>query len=259
VEDSKAAAPVASDATPRPPALVLPLPRWFAVLQAIAVCGIPTQLLIVIGLIYTTDMVVFDQGGVSMSLEFISTLMFLDTALIALLIRVFLELSGEDSRTVFVGRRPLWGEIWRGLAFIPPVFIGVSAVALGLRYLWPSLHTVDVNPLTEYMKTPLDASIFIVVVVLGAGIKEELQRAFILHRFEQAMGGMRLGLVVTTIVFGLLHATQGYDAAIAIGLLGLFWGVLYAKRRSAVMSMTNHAAFDAMQIVQYIVARMLGA
>jgi hypothetical protein len=31
------------------------------------------------------------------------------------------------------------------------------------------------------------------------------------------------------------------------------------KRQSAVMSMTNHAAFDAAQVVLYLIARALGS
>ena len=41
------------------------------------------------------------------SLEFVATMQLIDTALIAIMIRVFLEMSGEDSRTVFLGRLPL--------------------------------------------------------------------------------------------------------------------------------------------------------
>ncbi len=99
---------------------------------------------------------------------------------------------------------------------------------------------------------------FLVVVVLGAGIKEELQRAFILHRFEHYLGGRRVGLAVFSGWFGILHFEQGLDVAASIGLLGLFWGVLYLKRRSAVMSMVNHASFNAAQVVQVMLARALG-
>lgn len=258
MNDSNVAVPI----TPAPPSSVSvrvrSMPKWLAIAQALAVCGAPTQILIVVVLWFTSDLIQFDDTGVRMSLEFIATVQLLDTALVALLIRVFLELNGEDSHDVFVGRRPVFGEMLRGLLFVPVAFVGVTAVVLGLRALAPGLHSVEVNPLSQYMRTPLEASIFMVVVVLGGGVKEELQRAFILRRFAQSLGGIRLGLTITTLVFGLLHVTQGYDAAIAIGLLGLFWGLLYAKRQSAVMSMTNHAAFDAVQVMQYVLVRALG-
>jgi membrane protease YdiL (CAAX protease family) len=249
------AAPATADAPPLPPAPAPP-PAWFAVIQAIAVSGIPTGLVVAIGLLFLTDMSPFEDNG--LSLEFLATLTLLDTALIAILIRVFLELNQETSRAVFLGRRPILGEMGRGLLFVPVAFIGVTAIVLLLRFISPWLDTVKVSPVEHFMRTPLDASIFLVVVVLGGGVREELQRAFILHRFEQSLGGIRIGLVVFSLVFGLLHFDQGLDVAIAIGALGLFWGILYIRRRSAVMGMTNHAGFNAAMVAQGVLARSLG-
>ncbi len=257
-----ATVPVGDTAAPEVPGAAavrtLPLPRWFAIVQAIAVCGVPTQLVVVVGLWFTTDLIVVDQTGLRMSLELMSTVMLLDTALIALLIRLFLELSGEDSRSVFLGRRPVFGELARGLLFVPVVFAGLTAMVLGIRAVAPSLHTVSVSPFEQFIRSPFDAAIFVVVVVLGGGVREELQRAFILHRFEQCLGGIKVGLVVFSLLFGVLHYDQGWDVAIAVGALGLFWGLLYVKRRSAVMAMTNHAGFNALQVVQAVLARALG-
>jgi membrane protease YdiL (CAAX protease family) len=253
VTDVAAAATAPAEA---PPLRARPLPRWFAVVQALAVSGVPTGLLVAFGVVMTTNIAPFEGNG--LSLEFLSTVTLLDTALIALLIRVFLELSGEDSRGVFLGRRPVLGEMIRGILLVPVMFAAVTAIVLGLRTLAPWLHTVKVSPLEQYMHSPLDASIFLIVVVLGGGVREELQRAFILHRFEQCLGGIKLGLVVFSVVFGLLHVDQGGDVAIAVGSLGLFWGLLYVKRRSAVMGMTNHAGFNALQVLQGVLARSLG-
>jgi len=261
VDDVNLAPPVPDPGVPAAPAQpapvrVAPLPAWFAIIQTVAVSGVPSQLLVAGVLILTTDMTPFEGSG--LSLEFLATVMLLDTALIALLIRVFLELSGETSRGVFLGRRPVLGEMLKGLLMVPVVFGAVTAIVLSLRFVAPWLHTVQVNPLEQYMGNPLDASIFLIVVVLGGGVKEELQRAFILHRFKQCLGGYRVGLVIFSIVFGLLHWDQGPDVAIAVGALGLFWGVLYIRRRSAVISMTNHAGFNALQVAQGVLAKSLG-
>lgn len=248
--------PAAADSvSPR----VQPIPPWFAIIQAIAVSGVPTGIIVAVGLMLTTDITPIGPEGINLTLEFLATVTLLDTALIALLIRVFLEIGGEDSRSVFIGRRPVWGEMLRGLALVPVVFAGVTAIVLALRYFAPWLHTVKQSPIQEFMQTPFDAGIFLVVVVLGGGVREELQRAFILHRFEQSLGGVKLGLVVFSLIFGVLHWDQGADVAIAIGCLGLFWGILYIKRRSAVMGMVNHAGFNAAQVAQAVIARSLGA
>jgi membrane protease YdiL (CAAX protease family) len=91
--------------------------------------------------------------------------------------------------------------------------------------------------------------VFGVIVVIAGGLREEIQRAFILHRFGQGLGGARLGLVLFSLMFGLGHIEQGADVAIATAALGLFWGVLYLARRSIVASGVSHAGFNLAQVV----------
>ena len=233
-----------------------PLPKWVAFAEAAAVCGIPTQLLLLP--VIWLGLGIEPFNGTSLSLEFFAMASLLDTALVAILIRVFLQMSGETSSAVFVGTRRVRGEVLRGLLFVPVVFIGVTGIVLGLRWLAPWLHTVQQSPLEGFMQTPLDAAIFLVVVVLAGGVREELQRAFIIHRFDQALGHPRWGLIIFSVTFGLLHLDQGVDVALAIGLLGLFWGILYVTRRSAVMAMVNHAGFNALQVIQVMIVKSLG-
>jgi membrane protease YdiL (CAAX protease family) len=90
------------------------------------------------------------------------------------------------------------------------------------------------------------------VVLVAGGIREEIQRAFLLHRFEEYLGGGTAGVLVTSAAFGAGHLLQGADAAIATGLLGAFWGAVYLRRRSAVAPMVSHAGFDLLQIAQVV-------
>jgi membrane protease YdiL (CAAX protease family) len=76
-----------------------------------------------------------------------------------------------------------------------------------------------------------------------------VQRAFIRHRFEQYLGGAMTGLVIFSVVFGLGHLIQGRDAAIATGLLGAFWGIVYLRRRSIVAPVFCHALFNLTEVV----------
>lgn len=260
MEETNLAAPAAVTVpviTPR----ARPLPRWLLALEVLAISGIPTQILVATILYFATDLGkaadTADPTSRIMSLEFTAGLTLLDTALIALMIRVFLEISGEDSRTVFLGHRRIFPEVARGLLWLPVVLILASAVAWGLSQV-PFLHNVPTNPLGTFMGSPFEAMIFVIVVALGGGCREELQRAFILHRFEQGLGGIKVGLVLFSVLFAALHLPQGRDVAITVGLLGVFWGVLYIKRRSAVMGMTNHGAFDTVQVAMGALLHSLG-
>ena len=85
---------------------------------------------------------------------------------------------------------------------------------------------MPVNPFERMMQTPRDVAVFAFVVMFAGGVREEVQRGFIIRRFEQYLGGGLAGIVLYSIVFGLGHLEQGYAAAIATGTLGAVWGFL---------------------------------
>ena len=114
------------------------------------------------------------------------------------------------------------------------------------------------QPWLARLDTPLEAAAFVVIVIVAGGVREELQRAFILHRFEQRLGGAVLGLLLFSAAFGLLHLDQGYDSAVGIGLLGLLWGAIFIRRGSVVAPMVNHASFNATQVLQGVLMKVLG-
>jgi len=234
---------------------------WSAAIQVFLVCGIPTQLLILGGLVLARTPMGTDGSRLALdssqiSLQFFALSALLDTACIAILIRIFLLKSGEPSHRVLLGDRPIGLELGRGLLYLPVLWLLVIGVMSLLNTMFPSLHNVPTNPYAAYMDTPLDAGIFIVVVVLAGGVREELQRAFILHRFQH-LGGAYVGLGLFSVAFGLMHSPQGWDAAIAVGLLGVIWGLMYIRRRSVVAPMVSHAGFDVVQVLQQVLLQSL--
>jgi membrane protease YdiL (CAAX protease family) len=185
---------------------------------------------------------------------FVVALSLVDTVLLVGLIVLFLYAHGERPRDVFLGARPIASEALHGV----PLVLG--AIALGvavlgsIQYFAPRLHTVEHNPLQDLIRSPRDASLFALVVVVAGGIREEVQRAFLLHRFEAWLGGGGVGVIVTSAAFGAGHLLQGVDAAIATGVLGAFWGIVYLRRRSVVAPLVSHAGFDLLQIAQFLIA-----
>jgi membrane protease YdiL (CAAX protease family) len=59
--------------------------------------------------------------------------------------------------------------------------------------------------------------------------------------------------VVLSIAFGLGHVVQGWDAVVGTGVLGAFWAVLYARRRSVLAPMVSHAGFNALEVLRVAV------
>ncbi len=92
------------------------------------------------------------------------------------------------------------------------------------------------------------------LVIVAGGIREELQRAFLLHRFEQHLGGARVGVVVLSTAFGLGHYVQGWDAVVTTGVLGAFWAVLFLDRRSSIAPVVSHAGFNSLEILRVVIA-----
>jgi membrane protease YdiL (CAAX protease family) len=187
------------------------------------------------------------EGG--LSLAFFGSLALIDSVLLIGLIFLFLLARRESPRALFLGTRPPAREALLGTALIPIVFVFVAFIVGGLRLIAPWLQTVPQNPLGALLDTPGEAIVFGFVVVIAGGLREEIQRAFILHRFEQSLGGAKVGLVLFSLMFGLGHIEQGADVAIATSALGLFWGVLYLARRSIIAPAVSHAGFNLAQVV----------
>jgi membrane protease YdiL (CAAX protease family) len=176
-----------------------------------------------------------------------------DSVLLLALILTLLYAHGERPRDIFLGRRPVVPEGVFGLWLIPIAFGIALAAMLTVRRLAPWLHNVQDNPLQGLLGSPRDAWWFALVLVVAGGVREEIQRAFLLHRFDVWLGGSAVGLVVTSIAFGAGHFdVQGLDAGIATGLLGAFWAVVYLRRRSVVGPIVSHAGFDLLQIVPFL-------
>ena len=55
------------------------------------------------------------------------------------------------------------------------------------------------------------------MVIVAGGVREELQRAFLLHRFRIDLGQPWMGVFITSLAFGMGHTLQGLDAAIVTG------------------------------------------
>lgn len=211
--------------------------------------GFPTQVLVIAGLAVAGIPMLDPDGG--LSLAYVSLLSLIDTALLLALIAGFLRLRGDRPAEIFLGGRAIGRELLVGILLIPVSFVAVAALSAAIARWAPELRSPTPNPLASLLRSPRDIAIFAFVVVVAGGIREELQRAFVLRRFEQHLGGALAGLVVFSAVFGAGHALQGWDAAVLTGALGLLWGVVYLRRRSVIAPALSHAAFNLIEVLYH--------
>jgi membrane protease YdiL (CAAX protease family) len=221
---------------------------WAAWLEIVLCSGYPTQ--IAIGYALQGFGLQPLAGDGSLSAPFIFALSLADTVLLVSLIVWLLARRGERPADVFIGARPPVGEAVAGALSLPLVVALVLALTLIIRRFAPALHNVPENPLEGLLGTPAGAGTFLLVVIVAGGVREELQRAFLLHRFRGDLGQPWTGLFITSAAFGLGHTLQGLDAAILTGTLGAVWGAMYLTRGSAVAPMVSHSLFNSSELVR---------
>jgi membrane protease YdiL (CAAX protease family) len=229
---------------------ILPAQRLGAAIEVLLCSGFPTQLLL-IGLLTAAGMPMQSAPG-RLSPLFVFTLSLLDTLLVVSLVFYFIRVHRESPRAMLLGHRSILREALFGILIVPALFLLILLVLALVLTFAPWLHNVERNPFEDMMQTRRDTLAFGIVVMIAGGLREEIQRGFILRRFEQYLGGGLVGVIVFSAMFGLGHVEQGIDAALATSLLGAAWGVIYLARRSIVAPMVSHAAFNLAQLVKYV-------
>jgi membrane protease YdiL (CAAX protease family) len=233
------------------PPVVLPIERAAAALEVLLCSGFPTQIVIITVLATFGVHPRLPDGRFNAPFVFALTL--LDTVLLVGLVCFFFRAHRESIREQLFGARRWSREVALGLLLIPASFAVVVMVLLTVQLIAPSLRNVPHNPLADLARTRGDALLFGFVVMIAGGVREEIQRGFILRRFEQYLGGGIAGLVIFSGLFGLGHLDQGRDVALATAVLGAFWGVIFLRRRSIAAPMVGHAGFNLLQVVKFLV------
>ena len=161
--------------------------RLAALLEVLLCSGVPTQLAIgqVLALGGWSP---FTSAGVPQAGPLFA-LALLDTIVLLVLIAALLRARGESMYDLLLGKRPAGREAWRGLALVPVLFLVVGVTLLAIRRLAPWLHNVPSNPYEHLINTTRDAGLFSVVAIVAGGLREEVQRAFLLRRFSTHLGG----------------------------------------------------------------------
>jgi membrane protease YdiL (CAAX protease family) len=248
---------------PEPPQLSVALPapepnparlgdRARAALEVVLCSSLLTQLAIG-GVAASLGLAPSTRDG-HLAMPFVVTVALADTVILIALMAWLTVARGDSVRRLWIGTRAVAIEARHGLLLTPLVFLLVVVTMLAVRQLAPWLHNVATNPLEQMATRDLSSGLLLAVVaIVAGGLREELQRAFLLDRFERHLGGSTVGVVVLSVAFGLGHYVQGWDVAIATGMMGAFWAVVYLRRRSAVGPIVSHSTFNSLEILRVLV------
>jgi membrane protease YdiL (CAAX protease family) len=227
--------------------MAVPLTRLRVLTEVLACSGIPTQVLLT-GLLALAGVRPLEDDG-TLSLRFLVLMTLSDTVLLVWLVRYFLHAGGEAVHQTLLPADRRRGDLGVGLLLTPLLLVGVSVGIACLRWMWPALATVPTNPFEALASTPGRAMLLGVVAMVAGGVREEMQRGFLLHRFRHDLGGAMPGLVITSLAFGLGHVMQGWDAAVVTAGLGAVWGLVFLRRGSIGASLFSHAATNGVQVL----------
>ena len=165
--------------------------RVLALLEVLLCSSFPTQFLIASVL---AAIGISPRIGDQLSLTFVFILSVTDTAVLIALMVAITRVHGDSPWLLWRGRAPLMGEIVVGLMLVPVAVFMVAFLMGIIRTLAPQLHNVPENPL-EALATggAGGTALFAIVAIVAGGIREELQRAFLLLRFERHLATTATG------------------------------------------------------------------
>lgn len=164
---------------------------------------------------------------------------------------VLLRLEREGFDALGVRRREWPKHLGMGLVLGFAMFLGLN-VALDsvMNSLIPRSPASGPSVMT-FFKQPGNLLLWLPIGIFGGGVVEELQRIFILTRFEKWLGrpGLILAVALSSAMFGFGHMYQGVGTAIATAVSGFAFALLYLRRRSALEPIVAHAFSDVLAIL----------
>jgi membrane protease YdiL (CAAX protease family) len=184
------------------------------------------------------------------SVRTVASFVLLEAGITFLLLALILRAHGETLADLGL-RFDRWrGRLILGIAIVPGLFFLNGLVGSMFRIFLPRYFTGR-NPLMEIVHSPQDLILFIISALIAGGVKEELQRAFILTRFRHHLGGAWLGLVLWSIAFGAGHYVQGVQGMVIAGLFGLGFGLVYLLTSNLIAPMVSHGLYDTLALLGY--------
>jgi len=173
-------------------------------------------------------------------------------AIVFVAVAILLRSDGDSLRSLGFTSADWLRHIGRGMGYAVPIFVLINvALATAVGAVIPRSSEGAVGAITTFFRDRLHLLAWIPIGVIGGGFVEELERAFVLTRFENWLGtaGLYIALGVSSLIFGLGHSYQGASGAIAAGVSGLLFGLVYLRRRSALEAAACHAFADVLGVI----------
>ena len=157
-----------------------------------------------------------------------------------------IRMRGVPLRQLLGKRRPSWSE-WRDDLILAGAFWIAAAILLIAIGIVMKLAHLSSPQKTLAQLAPQNALELLLWVLLSisAGICEELTfRGYLLQQFSRAGKRLWIGVLASSLLFGVAHGYEGASGIIAITVYGAMFCLLTIKRDSLRPGMMAHAWHD---------------
>jgi membrane protease YdiL (CAAX protease family) len=149
---------------------------------------------------------------------------------------------GGTLKTLSGERWASWKAVGVDVAIALPFWVVWEGAAYGVHWLLGASSAKTVDSLLPH--SLLEVLIWI-ATSMTAGICEEMAfRGYLQRQLRALSGNVAVAVVGQGVVFGLVHAYQGWKNVVVICVLGALYGVLAAWRRNLRANIITHAWGD---------------
>ncbi len=141
--------------------------------------------------------------------------------------------------------------------------VGVAGIllAIGLNVLATLIHTPQVaTPFEDLVTTPFWIALLAFTAVVAGPLFEEMMfRGFLQPLFSRTFGTV-LGILLTALLFGGLHASEykyAWQYVAAISIVGIVLGTLRARTNSIIPGTVMHGCFNLVSVVSLVNEKIL--
>lgn len=155
-------------------------------------------------------------------------------------------------------RKPVFASLgWRRTTLnLGIAALGGAVLAFGISGLAALLHTPQVpSPLDRFLKSPIDLALFGALAVTLAPLFEELFFRGFLQPLLSRTFGLLSGILITALVFGLMHAPEyawAWQYVVAVSLAGAVFGWVRARTNSIIPSVIMHGCYNLVFVIALI-------
>lgn len=170
------------------------------------------------------------------------------------LVLILRLLNGEKVKDLNLKDGVWWKDFLMGIALMVAT-LGVFMLTRNfISGLFPPQQSSDLDPLFDRILN--DTTFFLLLtgpgLLIGAGIFEELTRIFLLSRLWKIWENpiwCWATVLLSGILFGLMHSYQGPAGVLSTGISGLIMGIFYLRFGRIFPMVIAHYLHDALQFI----------